>query len=63
MLYNEKIQAHLKRAEENAKKADQFLMQGQTNKSNHYKRISEAHYRNALFYRKHSQIISLAMAF
>jgi hypothetical protein len=63
MLYNDKIQTHLRRAEENAKKAESFLQKGQKDKSNHYKRISEAHYRNALFYRKHSQIISLAMAF
>lgn len=53
----------MQRAEDNAKKADKFLKKGMKEKSAHYKRISDAHFRNALFYKKHSQIISLAMAF
>lgn len=61
--YTDKIQLHIKSAEKNARKAEEFLLKGMKEKSNHYKRISEAHYRNAMFYRKHSQIISLAMAF
>ncbi len=63
MLYKEKIKTHTEQAEENAKKAEEYLLRGKTEKSEHYKRISEAHFRNALFYRKHSQIVSLTMAF
>jgi len=63
MLYQDKIQAHTRQAELNAQKANEFLQRGLKKKSEHYKRIAEAHRRNASFYRKHSQIISLAVAF
>ena len=63
MLYNEKIKAHLEKAEHNARKAHEYRQRGKHEKSEHYKRISEAHIRNAMFYRRHAQIVSLAMAF
>jgi hypothetical protein len=63
MLYAKKIQQHVKKADLNAKKAEESLQKGDNDKGNHYKRISEAHYRNALYYSKHSERVSLAMAF
>jgi hypothetical protein len=63
MLYQDKIQAHTRQAGLNAQKAEEYLQRGQQEKSDHYRRIAEAHRRNALFYRKHSQIISLALSF
>ncbi len=58
-----KIKLHTKKAEKNAKKAEAHLQEGNTEKANHFKRISEAHFRNAMYYLKNSDSVSLAMAF
>lgn len=57
-----KIQVHLFKAKRNKAKAEKMKEKGQDIKANHYNRISEAHYRNAMHYLKHSDEISLAMA-
>ena len=63
MLHLKKIQTHEEKAKLNALIAEDLLQKGEKDKSNHFKRISEAHYRNAIYYRKQSDLVSLAMAF
>jgi hypothetical protein len=63
MLYLTKIRTHLLQAELNARKSQEFREKGDVKKSDHYQRIAEAHLRNAQYYRRHSQSVSLAMAF
>ncbi|HXB39727.1 MAG TPA: hypothetical protein VNZ49_04245 [Bacteroidia bacterium] len=58
-----KVKFHTKKAELNKKKAKEYLQKGKPEKANHFKRISEAHFRNAMYYLKSSQSVSLTMAF
>lgn len=58
-----KVKFHTKKAELNKKKAEKFIEKGDSSKANHFLRISEAHYRNAMYYLKNSESVSLTMAF
>lgn len=57
-----KVKVHLEKAERNAQKAKKKLEEGNEIKGNHFQRISEKHYRDAMYYLKFTDEISLAMA-